>query len=64
MVLERKCHCIEDPEIAELFELEASRGCGCGFRADFSTPKRDLFKDQEAECSNFSKSQGPTSQDS
>lgn len=61
MVQESKCHVIEDPEIAELFESEAARGGGCEFSGGPGIEIRDLFTVQEAECLNFLKSLGLTS---
>lgn len=50
MVFENRCHVIEDPEIAMLFEQEASRGGGCRLDADEGMRVHDLLTDKEVEC--------------
>lgn len=54
MVLEWRCHCIEDPEIAELFELEAARGRGCRIDVKFRSDDSDLHDFQEEDQLNCS----------
>jgi len=60
MVCEGKCHTIEDPEIAELFESEAARGGGCEFSGGPGIEIRDLYTPEEAECLKFLRTQGVT----